>query len=260
MNELRTFEAEVRTDEAVPPPYKMRYQLSGTLTDDGLEVSYERHYLDRDELSEEEILEEGFTLDDDFAWSGVLPAVWNDELRRRWQQTTTLRPADAATLRLSVRTADGTLARGVPSDPPVWEYLLQELTQAVFEAAGHEGRLLLRYAEVLPDGQSRGWQLEPAFRDRTLRRVRTRHGQPEGEATTLPWAALKPLLKQLYLPDYNPEAAHDALPRTPGHYVDSGDGLWYELDKGLSAPSGNPAALERLRATLRDVGQLPDTA
>lgn len=46
----------------LPPPYSFDYQLIISPKADGLEVDFKLHYTDRDELSEEEILDEGFTM------------------------------------------------------------------------------------------------------------------------------------------------------------------------------------------------------
>ena len=42
-----------------------------------LGLDYSIEYYDRDDITEIEILEEGFTPNDDYSWKGTLPPIWN---------------------------------------------------------------------------------------------------------------------------------------------------------------------------------------
>ena len=74
---MPTFSLKYQTAENIPAPFAHAIEINGSL-DQELELSFELTYLDREDLTEDEILEEGFTTNDNFTWKGTLPKVWVD--------------------------------------------------------------------------------------------------------------------------------------------------------------------------------------
>ena len=146
----------------LPPPYSYQYTLRAELLPQRVAISLDWQYTDRDELSAEEIWEEGFSPDDDFRWQGDLPGVWTPVLNE-WVAQTHWLPvspsSDTDALVVSVTPASRPPVEGVPDDVSGWEYQLQELVQATYEAAERERPLRVRYLEqreaLLGDGNHR---------------------------------------------------------------------------------------------------------
>ena len=226
---------------SLPPPYAYAYSIQVELTPQSVEVTLNWQYTDRDELSEEEIWEEGFTPDDDFQWQGSLPPVWNTALSELLEQTT-LRSEKSVTqeqdsLIVTFTDADEKIATGVPDDIPRWNYQLQELVQAVYEAAQRERPLRIRYLDIDQGSAPREVTIDITFLHRrfTVTSSRTSQGCPQ----KLPWDRAHSLLESLYLPDYHSEQSSGNYPRQPGQYIDPGDENWYQLGRSVVNPGKN---------------------
>ena len=60
----------------LPPPYSHVFRLALDWSTGVLRTQLDLHYTDREELSEQEIFDEGFSLNDDSHFQGKLAAVW----------------------------------------------------------------------------------------------------------------------------------------------------------------------------------------
>ncbi|MDZ7607380.1 MAG: hypothetical protein U5K79_17750 [Cyclobacteriaceae bacterium] len=72
--------------ESLPPPFSHRYKLAIEKSGEGsLNADLVLEYYGREELSDEDILDEGFTDNDNYLWNGKLPLIWtnviDDKLR-----------------------------------------------------------------------------------------------------------------------------------------------------------------------------------
>ncbi|HWV33270.1 MAG TPA: hypothetical protein VN038_26610, partial [Dyadobacter sp.] len=69
-----------QTAPVVPAPFAHFYTLKMDIQSaEDLRVDFDIVYNDREELTEDEIFDEGFSTDDDYKWKGSLPAVWISE-------------------------------------------------------------------------------------------------------------------------------------------------------------------------------------
>ncbi|MEM9675980.1 MAG: hypothetical protein ACFB15_17655 [Cyclobacteriaceae bacterium] len=224
---------------SVPPPYSHTYNFRLQLMPNEVQAVYALHYTDRDELGEEEIWEEGFSEDDDFHWEGVLPEVWREVLLSLWSQTQWIASEEVDetvenAILIVTTFQDGLPLEGVPEPTGEWEYLLQELTQAVYEAAQRERPLQIRYLQRSSEGEEYQLTLKVHFLNRMLTIIRQ---QPQKTEQYNPaWAEVKPLLTALYQLDYHSEQAYAKMPKISGQYIDPGDGLWYQLEKAVTSP------------------------
>jgi len=249
-NRIKQLEIKFATLVA-PPPYSHEYRLQIDFNPAGLQIDFQINYTEREQLSEEEILEEGFTLEDDFTWKGKLPKAWKPALIDMLAQTNTLRtkqaPDSQNLIELLVKYDESDPQEGIPENAENWEYFIQEVIQAIYELGQKERPLEIRYV-VKDKKTTQTIRVDPKFSHRSLKVTKEQNGRKE--VRSLEWEELMPLLQAVYLPDYNPEKAKEKLPNKPGKYIDHGEGLWYEMGQAVSNPSKKVDAIGRLHTLL----------
>ncbi|MCY7349718.1 MAG: hypothetical protein LH606_03510 [Cytophagaceae bacterium] len=253
---LRSFDINFQTAGIIPPPYSHQYSLKGTVNQaGGLDVVFNIQYLDRDELTDDEIISEGFTLQDDFHWAGELLPVWQEEVQNLVQKTIvnkTNRPADDAENRLwlNLDVESEAPQLGKPRNREGWEYAGQELIQAIYETAQIEAPLKLIYLRKMKD-KSVQLEMNIYFSKRTVK-ARMQVGTIE-KTKNLRWDDLNPILRMIYTGEFLAEKAVEKEPKHPGKFLNVGDGLWYEFGKSLRNPSGNNRYLTDLEHTFDEL-------
>lgn len=237
MTAIHSFEIRYETAPDVPPPYCCYYHLQGKLHNDQLHVDFQWVHHHREELTEEEIMDEGFTGRDDFAWQGEINKVWLDEFEKLLRQTRrNEKPADsAAYLEIRANSLQATVFAGTPLNATEWEYVGQELIQGIYETAGKEAPLVIRFKKVFPDKTDLFVSLTFLFSRRIIQGLLKQ--RTENKPFLADWEAVKPALSQLYALDYEPETAISREPTQPGLFVDPGEGAWYELGNETHNPS-----------------------
>lgn len=240
----------------VPPPFHYAYRL--IIAPDTAAVEYEIQYLHREELTEEEITDEGFTLEDDWKWEGKLPASWIEVLREQidkhsWPKKPEQPQQEEAIL--DIRLLDEKrkpLFEGKPADQAVWEYFLQELIQAIYEIAEREAPFQLMYKEIGQGNAEQEIFLEASFASRTITaRKLTSLGTEETVAPA--WKTLKGLMKTIYIPEFDYEKASVQEPQKKGKYLYTGDGLWFKFGESLLEPDTKSKSLPRLEESLKEL-------
>jgi hypothetical protein len=238
---ITTFEAKYETAPGVPPPYCHYYILKARVTPEGIDTRFDWVYHNREDLTAEEIEDEGFTANDDFAWQGKLSKNWLpplEKLLRKTKQTTAAENDDTPYLELDFRTTEGGF-NGTPDRLDEWTYLLQELVQCVYETAGKEAPLQIRYKKITP-GESLYGSVRMQFSDRTVT-LQTRTNDSKMRQSAADWEIMKNLLETVFSLDYLPEKAETREPHQPGVYVDAGEGSWYALGKAALDPAKSDA-------------------
>lgn len=233
----------------LPPPYSYRYALVLQPGNGAMRIRLEWEYTDREELTEEEITEEGSSSNDDFVWEGTLPKVWTAALEDLLQTTQWVpeNNSESSSLQVTVTKSSEHMTTGSPHNHSDWEYFLQEAVQAVYEAAKREDPLRLAYLHLKKGSESTELRWEASFLTRTLSLVRISDSKQQHRQ--VPWPLLQPLLQKWYVPDYYSEKAEADVPYLPGEYVDPGDGYWYQFGKAVSNP-GKSDAIAHLRAAI----------
>lgn len=196
--------------QTLPPPYAFALVISAEVSHE-VTVNFQMEYLDREELSEEEILAEGFTLDDDLQWKGKLGNNWKDPLSKlkdiRYQKD----PFDDSYVHVQIDSVE----RGFPSDWMKAERLTQELIQAVFEGAERE--LPLRI--LISDEKSISIDLEWLFKERIVRVNGKSHST---------WGESQKVLEAVYTTDFqNIKPYKNVVPQS----VNLGEKEWYPLSQ-----------------------------
>lgn len=115
----------------LPAPYAYAAFLQLKEHSDRLDARLSVSYLDRDALTEDEIIAEGFSPNDDMEWEGTIGRNWKVIFTMIQQYHFIQEPAEQDYLHVSI---DG-VEKGFPKETKSAVYLFQELLQAVYEKA-----------------------------------------------------------------------------------------------------------------------------
>ncbi|EIM78101.1 hypothetical protein A3SI_04882 [Nitritalea halalkaliphila LW7] len=222
----------------VPPPYSHVYSLKLRPQDTGIAVDFALHYTHRDELSLEEIIDEGFNEDDDYTYSGTVSVVWRGPLKDLWNHTDWMEMSSFEDGGISMRIEEG--EERVPKQQEAWSFLAQEIIQAIYEQAGKEAPLFLAFLKVDKQGPVEV-ELQLSFAQRKA------EAMVNGQLVSLSWEKTKKLLTDVYLPDYDYEHVATKKPTKRGNYIDLGDGNWFELGKTVQNIDSSYDAIAGIR-------------
>jgi hypothetical protein len=220
----------------IPPPFTHYYTLAVKPTaKNALHVDFSITYTDREELDEEDITGEGFTMNDNFSWSGTLGSAWLPIIVQVVEQTR-LKPLREGDLTEKDDFLDVTIApanqngqallTGTPTDADAFLYSIQELIQAVYEAGGKEQPFELSYISYQQTGD-REVHIQASFADRIVQVIDVQNRKEDRK--TIAWEALHPLMATVFAYDYNPEDGLAKLPKRDGHFLNVGTGYWFDI-------------------------------
>ena len=122
----------------IPAPFAFSVIMKLEISKE-VKMHFELSYLDREDLSEQEILGEGFSLDDDLIWSGTLGNNWKEVLRNFSNLEMQNEPNEQFFLHIKIDDATA----GFPNVEN--DIIIQELIQAAFERSGREEQLEIRF-------------------------------------------------------------------------------------------------------------------
>lgn len=220
---------EIQFDSGVvPPPYSHIFKLKINFSVKALETSLDLIYTDREELTEEEIFDEGFSLDDDFHFNGDISKIWEKPLKELYTASkwTNKSLDDEGGINLSLKDRQGKSSLVIPQNQQEWQILAQDLIQAIYETSKKELPLSLRYL-IKTKTEETMIELTMKF---SIRKVEIKIN---GKITEGAWDKTKDLLSYVFLPDYDYSKAKQQVPNHNGIFIDCGDGYWHELGKGV---------------------------
>ncbi|WP_339816094.1 hypothetical protein [uncultured Imperialibacter sp.] len=228
----------------IPAPYS--FHIHAELAPaDSVAVSFTLTYTDREALEEDEILNEGFTGDDDINWSGSLPGVWNESLEELIKKTTWSGKADKLSRCKIKVTLPGDEAK-YPANTGSWEYWLQELQQACIEAAKVEKPLEMDFVKG-----ERKLSLKGSFEKREAFIEERLGGLVVNKK--IPWEKLGKVLKQIYIAEYYPEDVQPNYNTKGDTFLNIGGGQWFNLSKANLHISKKKEWLTKLEAAFEDL-------
>ncbi len=220
MSNWKTIEVTYETQN-LPAPFS--FEIKAVLQrEKDLKVEFHLKYTDRDELDEEEILDEGFTGDDNIEWQGNLPDVWTasaDALLEKTTWTKKVSPISQSNITVFI----DKVSQGHPANADKWEYWLQELQQAGMEADNIEKPLEIDYQK----GNTK-IAIKASFVNRTA------SIQDFTEAAVekpLEWSLLRKFLKHIYQAEFIPGEAVKQPDAGGDPFLNLGGGQWYNLQK-----------------------------
>lgn len=204
-------ELSYQTQELPAPfAYAAFFSIDLGSDSDAVHVDFKLTYLDREDLSEDEIIAEGYTLNDDVSWQGEIGEKWITPLNQVIKYDYTDEPKAFDYLHVKV---DDT-ALGYPNQIAEGVILVQELMQAAFEGGKIERTLLI---EIMSDAQTRD-TIEWIFLTRVIK--------VNGIESTH-WNVGQDLLRFIYQTDF--EFAKTV--KTPqSNCVNIGEDMWYVMD------------------------------
>lgn len=233
----------------IPPPFCYKYSIEISIdSSDNFFVDLGLSYYDRDDITEEELFDEGFSLEDDFQWSGSLPNVWGKDILKKlrsanWRKK--ISPdVNGSEFKVKIMNLNQSeILR--PSDTKQWEIFMQEIIQAIFELAAKEAPLIISFSTRASEEEIDQADFEFSFAHKTIRISNQKNSQKSME-----WEEGQKLLKYIFGFDYLPEHASEKVPKPVGNYISPGDGWWYELFVHKNASEDAKEKVSRLIDTL----------
>ncbi|WP_332912304.1 hypothetical protein [Algoriphagus boritolerans] len=105
-----------------------------------MSTALDLHYTEREELSEEEIFDEGFTPDDDYRYKGQLNSVWIKPLQQLFDKTRwTSKDIEDGGITVTAIEKGKDEGVKIPSNQEEWQLMAQDLIQAIYETAKKRG-------------------------------------------------------------------------------------------------------------------------
>ncbi|PWJ59038.1 hypothetical protein CLV98_103411 [Dyadobacter jejuensis] len=239
-----------QTAPAIPAPFSHYDSLKLDIrSENDLFIDFSIKYLGREELTEDEIYNEGFTMDDDFSWKGKIPPVWIEEFQDIFVSSKMIRRREENEFEDFVEIEleeDHKYVTIYPVDRERWAYFLQEFMQAIVEVAGKEKPFELTYMNIGDEEVS--VDLTASFASKSFY-IKNSLGREE----ELPWEQLKRILDIIYSAEFLYEEASDSKPRKKGSYLTAGDGLWYQLGVSVLEPNAKSKHLVEIENTFQDL-------
>lgn len=231
----------------VPPPYSHVFRLALDWTKGSLSVALDLHYTDREELSKEEILDEGFTPDDDYSHKGVLDSVWIKPLQQLYDKSRwTNKDIEDGGITVSPIEKGKDEGVKIPANQEEWQLMAQDLIQAIYETVKKEAPLQVHYRLVEGDLIT-DCHVTVHFSNREV------IFEKNGSSRTINWEYAIQLMKLVFTPDYHYEMAKEEPGKKRGAYIDCGDGYWHELGKGVVNIDPSFDAVGKIKAGFLDL-------
>ena len=224
-----------QTARSLPAPYAYFYTIDAKpVAGDRFDLKFAITYPDRDDIDDDELIAEGFTREDDFSWSGQLPGTWLDAFVNLISKTK-LQLLDEARLgedddfwAITIETNTTKTQEGQPAFSDDWQYLLQELIQAIYESMSRERPFELTYLD-LTDQSDQEMHIVASFAERTVQLTQIKDRRESRK--TLPWSTVQSLLAQVYEHDYAPDEAQTKRPTRRGQWLNLGTDEWHEISR-----------------------------
>lgn len=221
---------QFQTNELTPAPYAHAIEIKLKAEKSELKVEFEITYLGREELEPDEILQEGFTENDDLQWSGKLGNNWLNYFKD-FSEKLTLKPKETLEEEELFWYIENGSGKGYPENEEDALQFTQELQQAVFEATETEAPLQITVLRI-DNREQQKISFEASFQDRNFQK------KEGNQSYQKMWEELNPFLKDIFSGEFRPDQALQKTPAKTGMYLNLGDGLWYELGKSyLIQPS-----------------------
>lgn len=235
-----------QTAPVVPAPFAHFYTLKMDIqSDQELRVDFDISYTDREDLTEDEIIDEGFSTDDDYKWKGDVPAVWVAEFRTIFQSSKIIRRREESEYEDFIEIEleeNGKFVTIYPVDKERWSYFLQELMQAIFETAGREKPFELTYLDIDTDNKTT-IDLKASFSKKEF--TLSKNG---GSLRKLEWGQLQKIMDTVYKAEFVADNASEGKPSKKGKYITAGDGLWYQMGVAVLETTSKSKDLAKIEA------------
>jgi hypothetical protein len=213
---------------AIPPPYSHIFKLKIGFGKNFLDSQLDLVYTDRDEIAEEEIINEGFTMDDNYHFQGEIPKVWEKPWRELYARSkwSNKKLDEEGGIKLLSKDSQGQIIRTVPLNQEEWQIFSQDFIQAIYEITKKEAPLTIHYL-IRENDNVQDIDLVVRF---SIRKIEV---AVNGKTKEVDWDETKELLSFIFLPDYDYGIATESKPTQKGHFIECGDGFWHDMQKGV---------------------------
>ncbi|MBC8112181.1 MAG: hypothetical protein H7Y04_14080 [Verrucomicrobia bacterium] len=230
---MNTIEIKFETASYIPPPFCHYYHLVIKKDSNRWLADFECTYHHREDLTDEDLALEGFTGEEDRHWKGEITENLVTELTRKFSQTKLIAEKeqledDENYLSLTFDTQTGT-----PKNRTDWEYFLQEIIQGIYEQAGLEKPLEIQFLK-LEKNHSLQIKMQVLFAKRQAN-LSVEQNHQKKTFIVEDWQTISRLIAIVFNLDFFAEEATKKTPVQAGNYLETGDGLWYELGKTARA-------------------------
>lgn len=209
----------------VPAPFAHDYVLNLSISS-AINAKYKIAFKGREDLSEEEILEEGYSMDDDFEWEGIIDASWMDQIMSLIcleGQTEGQTLNEFTQTELSITVNEGNQKnKSIFYDDEVLGYKIQEIVQALFETSKRELPLQFKFLYI-GKGEKDQFEITLSFAKRNCTILK--NGKP---FKTLTWEDGSSLMSLIYQPDYILDLAKT---KKDGLYISFEENAWFSVEE-----------------------------
>ena len=235
-----------QTAPVVPAPFAHFYTLKMDIqSKDEMHADFSIKYTDREELTEDDLLDEGFSPDDDYEWQGALPKIWIDEFQQIMASSKIIRRREESEFEDFIEIEIEENEKRVtiyPVDKERWSYFLQEMMQAMFETGGREKPFEMTFLEIDKDAEL-SLELRASFAEKSF--TITKDKKSPGK---LDWGQLQKIMDTVYRAEFVPDNAMEKQPTGKGKYISAGDGLWYQLGVAVLETTSKSKDLPKIEA------------
>jgi hypothetical protein len=235
-----------QTAPVVPAPFSHYYSLEiGITSADKLDVDFGITYTNREGMDEDDILDEGFSPDDDYAWKGAFSGIWIGEFQKIFSSSKIIRQREENEYEDFIEIEldeDGKRVTVYPVDKERWSYFLEEMMQAIFETSGREKPFELSFLEIGNDTKIL-LELQASFATKTFT-----FSKNKSAATKLDWGQLQKIMDTVYKAEFIPDNASPSMPTKKGKYITAGDGLWYQMGVAIVETTSKSKDLPRIES------------
>jgi hypothetical protein len=202
----------------MPPPYAMAYTIAIDI-EEAIHVDLNIEYLDREEIDEEEIINEGFGLDDDFQWKGQIPNSWKQELISYFDSINLVDKSHDLNHWLFVELdTESKKSSGHIAIPEKELSFLQQIIQACYEKGKRELPLSIDLITI-SNGEKNKFQIKASFAERSF-------SMNEQQKS---WSDLEKIMFVLYSEEPEPSKP-SKNPSKNGIWIDyTSEGYFYKL-------------------------------
>lgn len=238
---MRKFEISYYTSH-LDAPFSYGLHIEIQKKQDAVSVVMEQQYHDREDMKEEDLIQYGFSANDDITLDCKLPLLWWDYINNAYDECEkqTLNEDEDTNLIISF-TEDDEDRMEVPLNTEDWEILLQELQQAVLEVCARELPLQLTYRVCAEKTPAKEYLLTMKFENRE---VLISHN---GKDIKQSWEDTRDILELLYAQEIQYEKATEKTPEKAGEWLKDTDGGWYKLYKDIKNSEEDEDAIAEIK-------------
>lgn len=212
-------------DLSAPHAYSIRLKVENETNK--LKTDFVLNFLDRDTCTEYEILQEGYTGNDDLKWHGSLNLSWLETLKEITENINLSSEESNNNIYISISDDENLIKNGYTHNKEI-EYFLQEMHQAILEAAQQELPLTIHVKEINSQNIDIDITCIASFLERKAVFILDSESKPVEKE--MDWTKLKQFLEIIYSCEFDPDLAIENLSGQEGLFIEIGDDIWYPVN------------------------------